>query len=115
MRPGCPSHNPVDHARTTPRGRLADVITPLLLALAAILLLMTAANLHEVRDMTAALNRTCAAADDRQHLRLPTKLVLDDPECAQKMMQAWDIDHVQVSSTLPSVREPMKNRALNRS
>ena len=96
MRPKSSSYKPVHSEQLLPSRRLTDIITIALSVLLLVLLLMIAAGIYEVRDMIRALNQSCALAERHEGFQLPTKLILNEPECANRLLEAMGIDNVHV-------------------
>ena len=70
-----------------------------LLVALALLSLLVLVNLALTVRLTAHVERTCPNAEPERSLpcpAIPTRFVLDDPECAHKLLRAMNVTGVRV-------------------
>lgn len=73
--------------------------SPRLLVGLALLSLLVLGNLLLTARLFAHIERTCLHADQKRSLpcsAIPTRFVLDDPECADKLLRAMNVTNVRV-------------------
>lgn len=70
-----------------------------LVALGLLLLLITALNLVLILRLSMALPEVCPPVSERRSLpceAIPVKFVLENPECADKLLRAMNVSNVRI-------------------